>query len=143
MDWLPENEIQSDALGDLQTRANKLSVFRIETEDDTERVAIALAANRDNLANLDYAIFEDTTLVPAGISILQQEGETPDPEANKLHYDLTNLTVRELGLLAQAVAAGEHSRKLPKDVKAGLQRGIQSGDLDQGRLKPQLLQKIQ
>ena len=98
LEWLSQDDIQSDALLDLRTEDNKLSVYKVENEADTERVIIALAATRENLSNLDYAVFEDSTLASTDITISQQNGETPDAEVNKLHYDLTNLTVRKLVL---------------------------------------------
>ncbi len=69
LDWLPDGGLQADALGDLQTSGNALSVYRVENETDRERVIVALAANRDNLANLDYAIFDDAGLASIGIAI--------------------------------------------------------------------------
>ncbi len=143
LEWLSQDDIQSDALLDLRTEDNKLSVYKVENEADTERVIIALAATRENLSNLDYAVFEDSTLASTDITISQQNGETPDAEVNKLHYDLANLTVRKLVLLAQAVSSGEHARMPVKEIKARLQRAIRAGTLNQGRLKPQLLEKIQ
>ena len=140
--WLPQGEIQSDALRDIQTTDNSLSVYKVENKEDAGQVIIALAANRDNLANLDYAIFEDTTLESTGIEVRQQYGETPHDEANKLHYDISNLTVRRLAVLAHAIASGAHNRVPWKDIKAGLQEAVQSGTLDKQKMKPQLLQSI-
>ena len=73
LDWLPDGGLQGDALGDLQTGGNDLSVYRVENETGRERVIVALAANLDNLANLDYAIFDDAGLASIGVAINQQE----------------------------------------------------------------------
>ena len=140
--WLPRNEIQGDTLRDLQTDDNSLSVFRVESDQDTERVVTALAANRDNLANLDYAVFDDATLKSIGVNVAQRSGETPDREVNKLHYNLTNLTVTRLARLAAVVAAGQHERTPRKMIKGRLQRAVNKGSLDRHRLKSQLLQKL-
>ena len=140
--WLPQDGIQGDALLDLQTEDNRLSVYRVENEEDTKQVVIALAANRKNLVNLDYAIFEDSPLVSTGIAIQKQNGETPHDQVNKLHYDLANLTVGSLAVLAQAVASGAHTRVPWKNIKAGLQEAMGSGALDEGKMKPELLRRI-
>ena len=57
LEWLQPDELQSDALLDLQTKDNRLSVYRAEGEEEAKQVVIALAANRESLSNLDYAIF--------------------------------------------------------------------------------------
>ena len=142
LEWLQPDELQSDALLDLQSKDNRLSVYRAEGEEEAKQVVIALAANRESLSNLDYALFEDSALVSTGIAIQQQDGETPDDEVNKLHYDLSNLTVGRLAALAQAVASGAHTRVPRKNIQAGLQEAMRSGTLDEDKMKPELLRRI-
>lgn len=51
--WLPDNELQADALDDLRTKYNELSVYRIdENESNLDRVIAALATNTDNPSTL-------------------------------------------------------------------------------------------
>lgn len=140
--WLSEDDIQGDAFGDLQTTDNKLSVYRVENDEVRERIVIALAANRDNVANLDYAILEEDALSKVGIEIRQQDGNTPDTSVNKLHYDLTLLTVTNLSKLAQLVSSGEQARTPRKTVRAGLRQAVQLGTLDVRKIKPALVSRI-
>ena len=142
LSWLLEHEIQGDALRDLQTEDNKLSVYKVQDKGDAERIVLALAANRDNLANLDYALFEDTMLNSIDITFAPQIGQTPDDEVNKLHYNLTNLTVERLAKLAAVVAAGQHTRIPRKEIGSRLHQAIRAGTLDGNRLKPNLLAKV-
>ena len=143
LDWLPDGGPQGDALGDLQTGGNALSVYRVENETGRERVIVALPANRDNLANLDYAVFDDAGLASIGVAINQEDGQTPDLGVNRLHYDLANLTAQRLVHLAQVISSREHARIPGREIEAGLRRAVQSGALDRGRLKPQLLGKLE
>lgn len=140
--WLPDGEIQADALVDLQTTGNALSVYKVESEADKERVVVGLAANRDNLANLDYAIFEDSKFTSLAITVEQREGATPDMEVNKLHYELRNLTVGLLVQLAQMVSLGMHDRIPRKLLKSRLQAAVNAGTVNKERLKPQLLKDL-
>ena len=137
--WLEDGEVQADALLDLKSEGNKLSVYRVEREEDAERIVVALAANRDNLAVMDYALFTEASLVTANISIVKQAGETPNDEVNRLHYNLSDLTVRRLAKLAEVVSAGEHTRILRKEIRTKLFRALDAGVLDRGKLKPWLL----
>ena len=143
LQWMSQGDIQSDALRDLQTEDNKLSVYRIGSEEITERIVIALAANRNTFSNLDYAIFEEKDLESANIQIRQQTGETPDEEINKLHYDLVNLTVERIVQLAEIVAVAQQDRKLRKQIEAGINLAVHAGHLDKDRLGPQLLAKLE
>ena len=142
LDWLQPNEIQSDALLDLQTKGNRLSVYKIEDAEDAKQIAIALASNRDYPDNLDYAVFDDTTLVSTGIAISQQDGDTPHYKVNELHYDVSNLTVERLTVLAHAISKGAHVRVLRKVIEAEIQEAMRAGVLDEDKMKPKLLQKI-
>lgn len=142
LDWLSQDEIQGDAMLDLQTEDNKLSVYRVQSDEEAERVVLALAANRLNLANLDYALFEDTILIPLDIALVQQAGQTPDDGVNELHYNLTNLTVDRLAKLAVLVSAGQHTRVPRKNIRTRLHQAIRAGTLDRDKLNPDLLGKV-
>ncbi len=142
LDWLPAGELQGDALCDLRTTDNALSVFELKTEADKERVAIALAATRDGLDVFDYAVFDGSGLASLGIIADQTEGETPDIDVNKLHYDLRNLTVTRLASLAQVLSRGEFARIPVKDVKSKLKEALNAGTLDSARFNGKLLPRL-
>ena len=139
---MPPDEIQADALGDLQTKNNALSVYRVDNDSDTKRVVVALAANRDAPANLDYAVFDGDDLPTIGVKLNRQEGATPDVEANKLHYDVEDLTAKGLAQLARVVSSAEHGRIPLKKVKGWLKDALRSGSLERERLKESLLKKL-
>ena len=60
--------VKADALADLQTVNNLLSVYMVESIRDIHRITVALAATRDNLQNVDYVVFDDTGLQDIGIA---------------------------------------------------------------------------
>src|SRR5712671_3199685 len=57
--WLPEGQLPADALQDIPTDSNRLSVFLLQdgAPATLERVIGALAAKRDYLAKFDYVLF--------------------------------------------------------------------------------------
>lgn len=58
-DWLDEDDAQADALSSLRTKDNRLSVWRIDDDrGNLRRVVAALAAGRDFLDKLDYAVID-------------------------------------------------------------------------------------
>ena len=142
LEWLAKGEVQGDALLDLKTTQNKLSVYEVGNGSEEDRIIVALAANREFTDNLDYAIFDGTVLAAINVSITKQDGKTPDRLVDKLHYDLTNLTARKLALLAHAVSLGRHDRKGKKEIEQRIREGISTGILDRTKVKAKLLQRL-
>jgi hypothetical protein len=57
--WLKAGELQADAIGDLYTENNALSMWLVtDDKSNLQRVAAALAANCEYLGNLDYALLK-------------------------------------------------------------------------------------
>lgn len=142
MSWLGDEDIQGDALCDIQTQGCKLSVFRADTEVVTQRVVMALAATKDRIANVDYAVFEDSRLESLDITIQQTEVGTPDNMVNSLHYELGNLTVKQLANLAKIIATSTHERTQQARIRSGLLESVSNGRLNREKIKPDLLQRL-
>lgn len=140
-DWLDPNQgdLPADALADLHTYRNALSVWVADSPEDTDRIIIALAATRDDVQHVDFAVFDDATLADAGIVIESRSGETPDDEVNRLHCNIERLTVRQVAALAAAIARGDHERRMPGSIRDGLTDALQSGRLDANRMSDRLL----
>ena len=134
-DWPEDSGLSSDALDDMRTNQCSLSVYAIIDAVDRKRVAVALAATRDDIAVMDYAVFEDSGLKSLGITIRQTKGDTPDMDVNELHYDLGNLTVKRLAQLTEIVSAGEHKRIPRQDIKTSLYEAARDGRLNIERIK--------
>lgn len=76
--WLEEGQLQADALADLKTTNNELSVWHIEDDkSNLEEVVAALAANCDDVSNLDYALFDQQLLSEIDIRIKATKGGSP------------------------------------------------------------------
>ena len=144
--WLPAGELQADALGDLNTKVNELSVWYID-EDRTnfERVISALAAKRDVAANFDYALIDSEEISDLNLKMVQTPGDSLDEEANKSwHRDIRELTASLLFELARAIRAkGEIDRIDWKDVGAWLGDSISDGKIDENQLKEGVRLKLQ
>jgi hypothetical protein len=143
IDWLPQGELQADALLDLRTVGNSISLYEIRDDSDELRIATALAANRDNVDVIDYAVFEDSQFTELDLAVSQSVGETPDATVNSLHYDLLNLTARQVGGLAEVISNGAHTRIPRKTVSSLLAEAIEVERLDRERIKLSLLSRLQ
>lgn len=90
---------------------------------------------------MDYAVFADSDLESFGITVQQTEGETPDTEVNKLHYELGNLTINRLVQLATIISAGEHKRVLERKIKTLLHEAASAGQLKKTKVESQKMRE--
>ena len=141
--WLLPGEIKADALRDLQTSENALSIYRADDESAANKICLAIAATRETFGSLDYAVFDAAELPPIGIEPTRTIGETPDPEVNRLHYDITTLTVEKVSQLARVVAAGDHSRIPKKSIEVSLRSALRSDSLDRNGINSRLLRRLE
>jgi hypothetical protein len=115
--WLREGELQADALSDFYTENNTLSIWLV-TDDrlNLERIAAALAANRDVISNLDYTLLNVRLLDDLNIKIEPTRGDSSDQIANtSWHRDLIELsTLNLMGLANTILTKGERARYTDK-----------------------------
>lgn len=140
-DWPEDSGLHSDALCDMRTTKCHLSVYAITDKIDWQRVAVAFAASRDQIAHVDCIMFEDSDLKSLGIAAQQIKGNTPDNDVNDSHYNLVNLTVKRLAQLTEIVYTGEHKRILQRDIKTLLRDAAKNDLLDITKIRSLKIQK--
>lgn len=98
--WLPEGQLPADAVTQLRTTENSMSVYEIEDEEQLERVAAALAKNRgESKARLDYALIDPAFFEQNGVELVRSNGETKDELVNQWHLDAVHLdSIKALAL---------------------------------------------
>lgn len=136
--WLIKGDVPADPLGDLATNQNRLSVWEVATDRaNIERIVRAVAVGRDRVADMGYVLF-DSTFLPAGISIEQTKGTTPDEDANAWHRDLVDLSGSKLVALTKAILEnGESDTLLKRRLLELIEDGIQAKELPE-RLRSKL-----
>jgi hypothetical protein len=144
--WLSSDDLQADALVDLATKDNRLSVYIVATDRfNLERILAALAGNCDFISNLDYVLLEENALDEINIKIASVKGETPDEEVNAVHRDLVELSATQILALAKLFSTrGERNRLTGRRVLELLVRAVDSGQIERDRLKvkPEEIAKI-
>jgi hypothetical protein len=140
---LNAGELQADALADLTTKDNTLSVWMLEDETLVERAATALSANRDVLANFDYVMLDVHHLTDLNIRVHESRGETPDEGVNAWHRDLIELSAQKIMGLAGVIQ--EHGRidRIPeKHIAHLIAQGITAKKIDPSKLREGLRVKV-
>lgn len=120
---------------------------RSEADALGERIAVALAAGRDELAQYDYALVDEERVAGVPITLRKTPGGTCDEQVNDLHVDLVNLTATAVAKLAAIVLeiskAGELRRILKPDMKDQIHKALELKHLDESRLNPKLRKALQ
>jgi len=142
--WLQEDQIQADALGDLVTSSNSLSVWLVnDDQSNLEQVVVALASTCDFVSNIDYALFKVELLSGIGIEIEPNEGLTPYSEANHWHRDLTRITARKLIKLAELIYTDAQRMRIPEKKVLGLIKdAVKNKQIDIVDLQENIAKKV-
>lgn len=120
--WLGPDDLQADAIGDLRTKGNVLSVYFVEDDNEKslERLITALAVNRQgkSIEEFEYALFGEDILTEIGIKITREEGDTADSLVNTWHRNLIELTTEKIVRLANGIRMhGKKQRVLGKRIR--------------------------
>lgn len=120
LDWMPTGDVPADCLLDLRTENNLLSVWELDdSQSNLNRVIAALAAQRQNLAKLEYAVVRKSKLSFDTGKIKKSAGDSPDVKANnEWHFDVTDLSGSNLVEFAKSIwTNGEVARLSKSEVK--------------------------
>jgi len=103
--WLPVGELQADALTDIATdNGNELSVWVIDdSKSNVQQVIVALAIQRNVIANLDYVLIDVAALDTLKIAMEPSPGNTIYEQAKHWHVDLVELSAAKLFQLANHI----------------------------------------
>jgi hypothetical protein len=143
--WIIGGEIPADALHDLRSTDNKLSVWSVESNCSNLQIALAaLAANRKGLDKLDYTLIDEGILATIPIKYSRTNGGTPHMVANAtMHCDLIDLTVSKVANLAHQMMPLERVRVPERNVKLLLADALTKGELDRELIDQKLLNELE
>lgn len=135
--WLPADDLQADALTDLRTQGNELSVYRIDdSSSNLAQVVAALAANCDYASNIDYALVDHDLVDAIGIKERKCLGELPDERVNaNWHVNLSELSASRCLKLATRIAEAGVRRFSKKEVMKWVAESVKSGAIRRDQLK--------
>jgi hypothetical protein len=144
-EWLGAEDIQADALSDLKTENNELSVWHVEEDESNLRqIVVALGANYKKLDTVDYALVDQRVLLTAGIKAVEAAGDTPYENANEWHRNLIELTAEKVIEIAKNMRKERRiARVWPQDLQRHLTRAIEAGEVKLSRLEERLQKELQ
>ena len=141
--WLLPSELQADALGDVATQDNTLSVWYVDdAATNLDHVLTAIASTRSVPSNLDYVLLDESIITRLGIEVVANPAATPFPPGNGWHRNLVHLTRGKLLDLIAFIAQSPLPRRQSDDLKELLRQARDAGLLDQARVQPTLLEHL-
>jgi hypothetical protein len=102
----PQGDCPSDILVTLE--GDGLSVWKVNSDAEIERVVAATALERTRLEDYSFALIEERSVLDLGIKLRQKPAKTVDDQMNTQHYELHELTGKRLIEFAKlAIVTGE------------------------------------
>lgn len=141
--WLVDEFARADALKNLLTTNNSLSMYRVDDPvSQVDRVLAALASTT-HLKNVDYAYLDESEVVNIGVKLHAVPGETPDEFVNTLHVNLVELTSERLSDLAKlSIKISTSKRLYVKKVKKLIKGNINNGYIDKDKVFEGVLEAV-
>jgi len=117
-DWLREEDVPADAVRDLRSTNNTLSVWQVETNtpEVIERIAAAMTLTRESIVHFVYKLIDPEEVGRAEITAQPVNGGTPDDSINSWHCNLEKLTAQNVADLARIIQNGERGMILDSQV---------------------------
>lgn len=150
--WDGTNEVHrcdqficGDALGDLKTTQNALSVWKADDETDIEDAIVALALSRDKVDKIYGVNMDSDVLKDKGIAFEENPGEAPGMKKEILdkHRDLVELDFWRVGYIAEYMTNlvkenGPQIRFSAKKVRDLMEKYKEEDKLNLDEMKPKL-----
>ena len=118
------NCLQADAISDLRTQGNTLSVWRVENLNEIDEAVLALAAssNTERIETITIVWEDEEVFLKKGITVNDTvEGDTVVTDLRPKHRDLSDLSYDSLGVISEIIMNSLNSsntKRIPRqDVK--------------------------
>jgi hypothetical protein len=143
LDWLPSNELQADALGDIRTQNNELSVWLVpDDKSNLAEVMAALSLSADQVSIVEYALIGLDIVSEKGFEIAENLGQTPFTAANHWHRDLVKLSVGKVFELCELVKEAQKERCPDREALNYMAQALGSGAVDVSKISDKLQQSL-
>lgn len=138
-------KVEADTVvAEFRTEKNKLSVWKVETEDDLKDAFIAPASNCDSTGTIDAIKIEQTDLEQMQFD--EELGDTPTRNINQKHCNIVNLNYVNLGNVIQGVLNGlkkdQHIRMSKGKIKQLLADAYEADKLIEEEIAPGVMRDI-
>ena len=155
--WPSEEEIKKEInIDNIQARTivqemtmkgeqSCLSIWKLNVEKD---IALALISpNKNSLEKITILKIDEKILTENGLTISQEEGESVVQGLNNKHYDIINMTYKNLGDFANVIITALKNDKnvltiSKRDIATYVNEAIKNKEIDINDLDENFLRKV-
>lgn len=146
----PINILCGDAISDLRTSDNTISLWRVDSEADLSTAMLALAASSKSskIENVSLVWFAEETLLGKNIQLdTDSPGDTIVSDLVQYHRDACKITYQSLGDLASIIMTelivNKHYKRFGRaEVKRALATAYKNDRIAKEKCMPDLLDEI-
>jgi len=135
------SHIGADAITNcMRTKKNCMSVYEIPSEAKINDALLAIASNFDNPDTFDVVLMKKGDIKKLNIELIQNPGATPIEHLQNAHFDITGLSYRKLGTIANYIVDCIRKKRIVRCTRGELKE-IFLNAKSEGLVDPKLLKK--
>ena len=119
----------------MRTSRDRLSVWRINAENELPNAMLAMVAEGEKLEAMDFVILHGSELDAHGLDAKPSPGGTCVKDMVNSHYDIVDLTYSMLGRVAGIILAVVKEERVERRTRSEL-RGLLMSAIEENRLVP-------
>ena len=142
-DHATAHDLDADALNDLKTQDNTMSVWYAEDDVELRKAIVAYLASMDKwveLEEVDFIVIDAKDIEDAGIKLIKTPNFTYIQDYQELHRDLTELKYDSIEQIADIVIKSINKEQ-DKIVDRGMIRELFSEVVKSGKLQSTVIDK--
>lgn len=143
-DWLEPGAIEADAVTDLKTTQNKLSIFFVEDEDEAKLAVAMVAVTAKETKHFGYALIPLEVWQALNLETEEENATTPHALVNSWHRNVIKLSSDRLVALAKAIKKHTPIYFYPDVLAEVLSRSISDNSIQLNQVQdPKIKKKIE
>jgi len=128
-------DVSADAITNcMKTKGNTLSTWEISEESDISDAVLAIVSVHQHLDTIDIVCLKRSSLESQGLKLQSTPGNTPVKDLINQHVDISDLTYRSLGTVAEQIVQEIKCEKVVRYTKGMIKR-LLNGAIDLGRVQ--------
>ena len=129
--------LQADAIADIRTFNNNLSIWSIPSASDSDIneavLALATSTSQSSFDKMDVVVFSSKDISARGLQLESVDGKTAVTDLKSTHQNIINLTYDSLTgvmkIISEITVNGRHIRRTKKQIETLIRNNFARIDL--------------
>lgn len=135
------SHISADAITNcMRTKQNCMSVYEIHSEAEINNAFLAIASNFDNPDTFDVVLIDKDDIAKLKMKLTQTPGMTPIQHLKNTHCEITCLSYRNLGTIANYIIDCIRRNRIVRCTRGELREFFREA-ISEGLVDPKLLKE--